>query len=156
MSIFQEFSSNYDNKAEVQKVPLTDIENLESEFNIYVPNEFKIFLMDFGTPWTPDILDIIVDDELDLIDVQNFWTIESIIEDKKNGWTSQISTDLIPFSSDCMGSIFGFSTMDLKEKKESVPIYFFDHDLDTVTKVAETFSEWIDQFNRIKTDDNNA
>ncbi|SHJ62600.1 SMI1 / KNR4 family (SUKH-1) [Maribacter aquivivus] len=156
MQIFRDFLDNYDSNDDLKKVSSSDVAKLESEFNIYLPNDFKIFLVDYGTPWTPDILNIIVDNEIDLNDVQNFWSIENIILDKKSEWTSKILTGIIPFGSDCMGSIYGFLTLDLKEKKESVPVYFFDHDFDTVTKVAESFSEWIDQFIRIKTDDNKS
>lgn len=78
-----------------------------------------------------------------------FWDIESISYDKKNEWTSQISTDLIPFASDSMGNIFGFLSADLKSEHESSSVYFFDHDFDTVDKIANSFSEWLNEYNNI-------
>ncbi|MEW4924421.1 SMI1/KNR4 family protein [Algibacter sp. 2305UL17-15] len=149
MDIFKEFSNKYNKNEDIKKASESDIKNLESEFSIYLPSDFKTFILNFGDLWTPDILDLVVDNEIDLNDVQQFWNIESIIFDKKNEWTSQISTDIIPFASDCMGSIFGFLTSDLNERKESVSVYFFDHDFNTVEKKSDSFSEWIDNFNRI-------
>lgn len=82
-------------------------------------------------------------------DVQEFWEIERIIEDKKSEWTSQLATDIIPFASDCMGNIFGFLTADLKLERQTAAVYFFDHDFDTVDKIFESFTDWIDRFNTI-------
>jgi hypothetical protein len=149
MEVFQEFATKYNNSEEVKKITKSEIQKLESEFDIYLPDDYKIFLLNFGNLWTPDILDIIVDNELDLNDVQQFWDVESIIFDKKNEFTSQMSIDMIPFASDCMGSIFGFLTFDLKEKRENCAVYFFDHDLEKVEKISNSFTEWIDKFNRI-------
>ncbi len=149
MEIFKEFSSKYNRSEDAKKASESDIEKLEFEFNINLPNDYKNFLLNFGNLWTPDILDLIVDEELDLNDVQNFWKVEDIIFDKKNEWTSQITPNLMPIGSDCMGSIFGFLTSDLREKKESCAVYFFDHDLNTMEKISDSFSEWINKFNRI-------
>ncbi len=149
MEIFKEFSIKYNKNEDVKKVSVSDIEKLESEFNIYLPKDYRIFMQEYGDMYTPDILDLIVDDELDFNDVQQFWDIDSIIFDKQNESSSQISPDFIPFALDSMGSLFGFLTSDLKEKKENAPVYFFDHDFDTVEKKSSSFSEWIENFNRI-------
>jgi len=149
MEILSEFSNRFNKKDVIKKVSESDIQNLESEFGITLPKDYKMFIKEFGNVWTPEILDIIVDNEIELNDVQNFWDIESISYDKKNEWTSQIATDLIPFASDSMGNIFGFLTADLKTKRESNPVYFFDHDFDTVEKISDSFTEWVNEFNII-------
>lgn len=149
MEIFNKFRTRFDKNDDLEKASESDIEKLKKELKINIPNDFELFLTEYGNIYTPDILDIIVDNEIDLYDVQEFWTTERIIYDKQNEWTAQLSTDLIPFASDSMGNIFAFLTSDLKEKKESSAVYFFDHDFDTVEKLTDSFSEWIDNYNRI-------
>ena len=149
MEIFNKFITRFDKNDDLEKASVSDIEKLKKELRINIPNDFELFLTKYGNVYTPDILDIIVDNEIDLYDVQEFWTTERIIYDKQNEWTAQLSTDLIPFASDSMGNIFAFLTSDLKEKKKSSAVYFFDHDFDTVEKLTDSFSEWIDNYNRI-------
>ena len=127
----------------------SDIEKLEKEFEIHLPNDYKIFLITIGSIWTPDILHLIVDKELEMDEVSQFWNTKEIIDDKKNWWTSKVSTDIIPFASDSGGNIFAFLTNDLKQQKETAAIYFYDHDFDTVDKIAESFKDWIDDFNKL-------
>jgi cell wall assembly regulator SMI1 len=149
MEIFNKFKERFDKNDDLEKASESDIEKLKTELNITIPNEVKLFLTEYGNIYTPEILDLIVDNEIDLNDIQEFWKPERIIYDKQNEWTAQLSTDLIPFASDSMGNIFGFLTTELNEEKESCAIHFFDHDFDTVEKVADSFSEWIDNYNLI-------
>ncbi len=149
MEIFNKFRTRFNKNNDLEKASESDIKKLEKDLKIKTPNDFELFLTEYGNIHTPDILDIIVDNEIDLYDVQEFWTAESIIYDKQNEWTAQLSIDLIPFASDSMGNIFAFLTSDLKEKTESSAIYFFDHDFNTVEKLTGSFSEWIDNYNRI-------
>ena len=149
MEILREFSNRFNKKDDLKKASESDIQKLESEFGITLPKDYKTLIAELGNMWTPDILDIIVDNQLELNDVQDFWDIESITYDKKNEWTSQISTDLIPFASDSMGNIFGFLSTDLTTENETISVYFFDHDFDTVEKISDSFTEWINEFNII-------
>ncbi|GAA3561449.1 SMI1/KNR4 family protein [Snuella lapsa] len=149
MEIFEEFINKYNRNESLVKATDLELNDLESEFNIVLPNDYKLFIKSYGDVWTPSILDIIVDNDLELNDIQDFWSIEKIIYDKKNEWTSQLSTDLIPFASDCMGSIFGFLTSNLKQKNENSSVYFFDHDLNTVEKISNSFTDWIYRFNKL-------
>jgi hypothetical protein len=149
MEIFNKFRTRFDKNDDLEKASESDIEKLKTELNISIPYEYKLFLTEYGNIYTPEILDLIVDNEIDLYDIQEFWTVERIIYDKKNEWTAQVSTDIIPFASDSMGNIFSFLTADLNKEKESSSVYFFDHDFDTVEKIANSFSEWIDKYNLI-------
>ena len=149
MEIFNKFRDRFDKNDNLEKVSESDVKKLNSELNIIIPNEVKLFLTEYGNVYTPEILDLIVDNEIDLWDIQEFWTVERIIYDKQNEWTAQLLTDLIPFASDSMGNIFGFLTAELNEEKESCAVYFFDHDLDTVERVANSFSEWINKYNEL-------
>lgn len=149
MTTFKQFVDKYNKNEGIKLATQTEIELLEKEFSIHLPADYKNFITTFGNIWTPDILDIVVDNQLDMNDVQEFWEIERIIDDKKNEWTSQLQTDIIPFASDCMGNIFGFLTADLKVVRQTADIYFFDHDFDTVDKISDSFTDWMSRFNAI-------
>lgn len=146
---FQQFVDRYNKSTEAKPATESDIDKIEKEFEINFPADYKEFLLHFGNVWTPHILDIIVDKAEEINDVQQFWDIDSIIYDKKNEWTSQVTPDIIPFASDCMGNIFAFLRSDLETQKVTAEIYFFDHDFDTVDKIAASFTEWLDRFNKL-------
>lgn len=126
-----------------------EIENLEQLFRIFLPDDYKNFLLNFGNIWTPDILDLVVDNKLDVYDVAQFWTVDKIIYDKQNEWTSHVSPEIIPIASDSLGNIFSFSRQDLNIPVDTAHIYFYDHDFDTVEKIADSFTGWIDSYNKI-------
>jgi cell wall assembly regulator SMI1 len=149
MTEFRKFADRFNKSTNAAPSTQSDIDKLEKELNIQLPNDYKRFLLSIGNIWTPDILDLVVDKELDLADVQQFWTPDEIIDDKKNFWTKQVSTDIIPFATDCMGNIFSFLASDLRQKTETADIYFFDHDFDTVEKISNSFTVWINNFNKI-------
>ncbi len=146
---FKQFVERFNKSDDAKASTQIDIDMLEKELKIYLPYDYKTFLLSFGNIWTPDILDLIVDQELEINDVQDFWDIEKIIYDKQNEWTSQVSTDIIPFASDCMGNIFAFLTNDIKSPTETADIYFYDQDFDTVEKISPSYKDWIDSFNKL-------
>jgi cell wall assembly regulator SMI1 len=148
-TVFQKFSDRFNKNSDSKPAAFSDINALEAEFRILLPLDYKEFLQKFGDLWTPDILELVVEKYLSLNDVQDFWDTERIIEDKTNEWTSVLSVDLIPFASDSMGNIYAFKTEDLKKQKQTADIYFYDHDFDTVDKISNGFTEWLDNYNKI-------
>ena len=149
MDSFQVFFERFNKNNDAKLINQLDIDKIENEFVINLPNDYKDFIKRFGDTWTPNILDIIVESEKELNDIQQIWAIDQIIDDKKTGWTSQLNVDIIPFASDCMGNIFGFITSDLKKTNEESPVYFFDHDFDTVEKICESFTKLIEIYNKL-------
>jgi hypothetical protein len=149
MTALNQFAKRFNKSDDAKASTQVDIVRLEHEFQISLPNDYKIFLSKFGNIWTPDILNLVVDNELDINDVQQFWTIEEIIYDKHNEWTSNLSLDIIPFASDCMGNIFAFLRQDIQSPTDTTNVYFFDHDFDTIEKISNSFTDWIEEFNKI-------
>lgn len=149
MTELTHFAKRFNQSDDAKPATRTDIEKFEQDFGIFLPNDYRIFLSNFGNIWTPDILNLVVDKELEINDVQNFWNIDKIIYDNQNEWTSQIVPEIIPFASDCMGNIFAFLRDELKSPKESAHVYFYDHDFNTVEKVSSSFKRWIEQFNHL-------
>ena len=144
-SFVDRFNKNDSNKPESE----ADIVSFEQEYGITLPLDYKEFLKVYGDIWTPDILDLMDDKELDFPDVQEFWKLHQIKKDKNNGWTSQLDTNLIPFASDCMGNIFGFKMNELKGAVDATNIYFYDHDFESIELVSESFTKWIEEYLKI-------
>ena len=150
MDNFQIFSDRFNQNNAIVPVLQSDIDKLENEFKIKFPDDYIGFMIRFGNVRTPDILNIILANDLDLDDIQQFWTINQIIEDKCIGRSSKPKTGLIPFASDCLGNIFGFLAADLQKGIQQCPVYFYDHDFDTMDKLVLSFSALIDQYVNIK------
>ena len=66
MTEFRKFSDRFNKSANAAQ---SDIDKLEKELNIQLPNDYKRLLLSIGNVWTPDILDLVVDTEFDLADV---------------------------------------------------------------------------------------
>jgi len=145
-SFFERFYKNESFKPDSKG----EIELFEKDFKIKFPLDFREFLKTYGDLYTPKILDLIVDNDLEMNDVQEFWNIEQIRNDKENGWTHQSGIDLIPFALDSMGNIFAFKTDEIKTSKESSNVYFFDHDFGTIDFVSKSFTNWIESFLLLK------
>ena len=147
--LFSKFANSFNKNDETQTASLHDIQLLENTFGIKLPEDFKLFVINYGNLWTPDILDIIVDNDMDINDVQQIWTIDEIIEDKISGVSEQIKENLIPFASDCTGNIYAFKSSDIKKEKLMAKVYFFDLDLDKLYPVANSFTDLIEEFNSL-------
>jgi cell wall assembly regulator SMI1 len=149
MKELRQFAEKFNKSDKAKPLTQVDIDKLEHEFHIFLPIDYKTFLLNFGNVWTPDILDLIVDNESDIYDVQQFWSIDKIIYDKQNEWTSHVSPEIIPFASDSSGNIFAFLKHDLKSPTETAEIYFYDHDFETVEKISHSFKDWINEYNKL-------
>lgn len=143
-----ERSFNADNDR--QKFSLSDIEKLETELQIKVPTDYGMFLIEHGSLYTPEILDLIVDQQSDMNDIQNIWTLDQILHDKANEWTSNLEEDLMPFASDSMGNIFAFKRSDILTSKMNAPVYFYDHDFDEVRQISNSFKSLIERYNELR------
>jgi len=145
-NIFKTFYDQY-NKNEFSKGELeNDINQFEKDYSIRFPDDFRKFLLEFGNLWTPNILDLIVDNDSDLNDIQDFWKIERIRYDKAKEWTAQLEFDLIPIASDSMGNIIGYSTKEITYINQNSTLYFFDHDFDTIEPINKSFTEMLKSY----------
>ena len=89
--LFKKFSQRFNKNDSSSPELESKITNLESELEVKLPSDYRIFLSQFGDLWTPGISDLIVDNKLELTDVQDFWNCERIVYDKKrNGLRTRI------------------------------------------------------------------
>lgn len=139
---FDLFNENEKNAPETEQ----DVHSFEKKYQIKLPVDYRYFLLTYGDLWTPDVVNVIDDNHLEIDDVQQFLPIDRILHDKEFEWTAKLHVDMIPIASDCMGNIFGFMTEDLKVSNGEPKIYLFDHDFDTIEPVSNSLKDWIIQF----------
>jgi cell wall assembly regulator SMI1 len=149
MKVLKQFTGRFNENDEAEPWTQEEISRLEKRFGIKLPEDYKILVATYGDIWTPGIVDIIAENELDMNNVQDFWGFAMIIEEKKDMDKEETSKNLLPFASDALGNVFAFSISDLESSAETAAVYFLDYDFDTVEKTANSFTEWIDGFNKI-------
>lgn len=125
-----------------------DLRIVEQRLDIRLPNDYRRAVLRAGLPRpTLALLNTIVNRELDLRDVSGFLNpseIASVTED----WRGLgLHEELVAFATDCMGNLFCFRNAN--DGKEAVPVFFFDHDIQTVDAIAPSFDQWIDEFCRV-------
>ena len=121
-------------------VQASEFAEVEAKFGP-LPQTYKDAVSTYGLPsTTAPLLDMIVDRQLDVQDVAEFYTPEMIVAETE-GWRPMgLSSDLVAVASDGGGNLFCFKTED---QPSSDAVWFFDHDLIEVYEVAPSFLEWI-------------
>ena len=124
-----------------------DLRYMETELNTVLPDSYRMFAKDYGEAYTPELLDIIVDKELDLFDVQNISLPRESVDNTKAYWSAGMPTDFIGFGSDCMGNLFGFKRLEPPASRPpDAPVFVFDHDFVEVKPVASSFITFLENY----------
>lgn len=122
-----------------------DIRIVEQRFGFCLPNEYRHAVLQVGLPRpTIALLDAIVDRELDLRDLSRFLNSSEIVSVTDDWRYLGLPEDLVAFATDCMGNLFCFCNAN--DGEEAAPVFFFDHDDQTVDVIAPSFNQWIDEF----------
>ena len=126
-----------------------DIADLESKLNAFLPDSYKYLISTYGLVHTPNVLTKICDLGVDISEVQDFLSLEDVFSLSKLYEMGGMPKGHILFASDCKGGMFCFKLTDCASKKIDLPVWFFDHDLCTIKKVSNSFSEWLEAFNEL-------
>jgi hypothetical protein len=126
-----------------------DIADLESKLNSFLPDSYKYLLSTYGLVHTPNVLTKICDLGVDISEVQDFLSLEDVGSLSKLYEMSGMPKGHVLFASDCKGSMFCFKLNDCTSQKIDIPVWFFDHDLRSVEKVSNSFTEWLEKFNEL-------
>ena len=125
-----------------------DLRRVEERLGVQLPEDYRQAVLEVGLPRpTIAILDAIVDRQLDLHDLADFYSPTEIIEETISWREIGMPEQLIAFASDGGGNKFCFDANQLKNgSADGYAIWFFDHDFGTVDQVAASFDAWIDAF----------
>ena len=101
-----------------------------------------------GLPCTTiALLDAIVERELDLQSVGDFYSPAEIIEETIAWRELGMPEQLVAFANDGGGNKFCFDADRLNNgSAEEAAIWFYDHDFEAVDQISMSFSEWIEAY----------
>lgn len=147
------FVKNWANKHAMVPINQHDIDELESRLNAFLPESYKYLISKYGLVHSPNVLTKICDLGVDIADVQDFLSLDDVSALSKLYELSGMPTGHILFASDCKGNMFCFKQSDCTRQQTDVPVWLFEHDLSAnqgkMNKVANAFTEWLDQFNTL-------
>jgi hypothetical protein len=135
------------------KTPATMLETakMEAELNTRLPTAYVEFMLSHGGAYTPSVLSLVVDGEVDMPDLQNIESIPKAIAGTKAYWSAGTPNDLIGFGGDSMGNMFCFKRQPISSNRpDDLPVWFFDHDFVESHEVAPSFDQWLLSYIRLK------
>jgi len=127
-----------------------DIEALETELTVFLPDSYKYLISTYGLVHTPNVLTKVIDLNAEISDVQDFLSLDDVSSLSKLYEMSGMPKGHVLFASDCKGNMFCFKLTECDNKQVDVPVWFYNHGLCTMTKVSDTFTQWLAQFNELE------
>ena len=143
------FVKNWGSKQSMTPIDSADIAELEQRLAAILPNSYKYLLSNYGLVHTPNVLSRICDLGVDISEVQDFLSLEDVYSLSKLYEMSGMPKGHVLFASDCKGNMFCFKLSDCECQLIDIPVWFFDHQLNTVKQVSSSFSEWLGEFNKL-------
>jgi len=153
-TIIDQFVKRWNVNEELIQATDSEIEQVESTLEIFIPEGYKQLVLKYGDIYTPDLLEAIVGQDIEYPDVQNFSLPKQALKDTKVYIDAGMPGGYLGFASDSMGNLFCFSIEDCKEKTSGGPVWFFDHDFVEIYKLADSFEDWLTMYVEINKDTN--
>ncbi|MBU2969614.1 SMI1/KNR4 family protein [Pseudoalteromonas sp. C2R02] len=143
------FVKNWGSKQAMVPIAEQDILELESKINGFLPDSYKYLISTYGLVHTPNVLTKICDLGSDISEVQDFLSLEDVSSLSQLYELTGMPKGHVLFASDCKGNMFCFKLADCETQQTDLPVWFFERDVCTVTKVSNSFIEWLDEFNEL-------
>ena len=135
-----------------EPVSEADLRHVEISLSVRLPGDYRRAVLEVGLPRpTITLLDAIVERELELQCLGDFYSPTEIIEETISWRKIGMPERLIAFAGDESGNKFCFDADGLMNgSPEGSAIWFFDHDFGTVDQIAGSFDDWIGAFCRVE------
>jgi len=143
------FVKNWGSKQSMVPIDNNDILELESKMNGFLPESYKYLISTYGLVHTPNVLTKICNLGSDISEVQDFLSLEDVFSLSQLYELTGMPKGHILFASDCKGNMFCFKLSDCASKQTDLPVWFFERDLCTIKKVSNSFTEWLNEFNKL-------
>ncbi len=126
----------------------SDFRSVEQRLGVRLPDDYLRAVLQAGLPRpTIALMDAIVERELDMHSLSDFYSPVEIIEETTQWREIGMPEQLVAFASDGCGNKFCFDAERLNNgSAEGHAIWFYDHDFETVVKIAPSFTVWIEAF----------
>ena len=128
-----------------EHVSESELRLAEERLGVRLPADYRQAVLHVGLPRpTIELLDAIVERQLDLHSVGDFYSPAQIVEETVSWREIGMPSQLIAFASDDCGNKFCFDAEGLRTGSvEHRAILFFDHDFGTTDQIAADFDAWI-------------
>ena len=145
--LHRHFIERFQREEMTQAVSSTAIEQIASMLNVLLPASYRDFLETYGPVYTPDILDLIILRNVRLADIQQFQSIEDVIDSSQ----SIEAKGCLAFATDCSGNLFCFKSLsNTLPSPDDAPVWLFDHETGKASKVASSFDTWLSNFTQLQ------
>ncbi len=149
MNSIDEFVKNWGNKNTMTPISNPDIAELELKLTVILPKTYKYLISQYGLVHTPNVLTKICELGVEISEVQDFLSLEDVFSLSTLYELMGMPKGHILFASDCKGNMFCFKKSDCAGECKDIPVWFFNQGLGTVEKVANSFTQWLAQFNKL-------
>ncbi|MBX9627356.1 MAG: SMI1/KNR4 family protein [Gemmataceae bacterium] len=123
------------------------LDEAESLLGTRFPDSYRLFVVMHGSPFVPDLWEVVVRRELAGHPLREFLTLDELVADNRTCWSGGMPADHVGIAGDFMGNLFGFPRVASGESRpDDLPVRLFDHDYCRVVPVAESFDGWLNWF----------
>lgn len=119
------------------------IDKYQKKMSSVFPESYQLFMKNHGTAFCPDII-MVMEDDSEVWPLQNVWDLKSVLKTTKDYVKAGMPNEYIAFATDNMGNAFCFEQTQTRQK--DAPVFLYDHDFDKVSKVANSFDEWLQSY----------
>jgi SMI1 / KNR4 family (SUKH-1) len=145
--VYSRFMDLFDRSHSKVRATDAEITEMENELDTMVPESYRAFVIEFGGAFTPSLLSLVTDNNIDLFDIQNIVLPRKAVVDTKAYWEAGMPTQNVGFANDCMGNMFCFHRIPRSSPRPlDAPVYLFDHDFGTVELVAPSMEKWLQTY----------
>ena len=150
MNSIDDFVKNWGTKNTMTPIASDDIDALETRLTAFLPAAYKYLISTYGLVHTPNVLTKTCDLNVAISDVQDFLSLEDVFSLSQLYEMGGMPKGHILFASDCKGNMFCFKRSDCETQQVDCSVWFFNHDLRTVSQVSNSFTQWLEQFNTLE------
>ena len=123
------------------------LDDTQRQLGTELPSGLREFLLRFGpVSTTSELLDLIVDQELDLADLSEFYRPEAIVSETFVWRANGLPSTHVAFACDCQGNLFCFKVGDRAQN-----MWFFDHEFGTTESLGLGFPQWVSRYATLRT-----
>jgi hypothetical protein len=131
---------------------VAELDNVEKHFGVLYPSAYREFVLKYGAISAGfSMLGIIVKNEAELWDIQSFFSPRECVSSTEMYHSGGMSSRLVAFAMDSMANVFCFERNDLTGTRQNdVPVWFFDHDFCTDSRLSDSFDSWLSCYLELK------